>query len=166
MKHKSVLDFTMNDIDGAAKPLAAYKGQVCMIINTASECGYTPQYETLEKLYETYKNEGFEILAFPANNFGGQEPGAEPEIKAFCTKNFGVTFPMFAKISVAGADQHPLYKFLTSKDTNAEFAEEINWNFNKFLIGRDGRVVGRFASQTAPLDGKLTAAIEAALESK
>ena len=130
---KSVLDFTMRDIDGKDVKLKKYKGNVILLVNVASKCGYTPQYEGLETVYERYKDKGFVTLGFPANNFGGQEPGTEAEIKEFCTSKYHVTFPMFAKISVKGDDQDPLYKFLTSKETNPNFAGDITWNFNKFL---------------------------------
>jgi glutathione peroxidase len=160
---KSVLDFTLNDIDGHATSLGAFKGQVLLLVNVASHCGFTPQYEGLEKLYGRYKERGLVVLGFPANNFLGQEPGTETEIKQFCTTRYHITFPLFAKISVKGADQHPLYKFLTSKESNPDFAGAITWNFNKFLIGRDGRIIGRYGSRTTPQDTNLVAAIEQAL---
>lgn len=160
---KSIYDFTMNDIDGKPVALSEYKGKVVMIVNVASRCGFTPQYAGLQKLYEKYGERGFVILGFPANNFLGQEPGAEAEIKSFCSLNYGVTFPMFEKISVKGKDIHPLYAYLTSKDTNPEFSGAISWNFNKFLVGRDGRVVNRFGSRDVPESKAITGAIEAAL---
>ena len=159
----SVYDFTMKDIDGNDVKLDAFKGRVIMIVNTASKCGYTPQYEGLEAIYKKYKDRGFVILGFPANNFMGQEPGTEKEIKEFCTLKYNVTFPMFSKISVAGRDQHPLYGFLTNKATNPEFGGEISWNFNKFLIGKDGKVVGRFATAVKPEDASVITAIETEL---
>lgn len=162
----SVYDFTMKDIDGNDVKLDAFKGRVIMIVNTASKCGYTPQYEGLEAIYEKYKDRGFVILGFPANNFMGQEPGTEKEIKEFCTLKYNVTFPMFSKISVAGRDQHPLYGFLTNKATNPEFGGEISWNFNKFLIGKDGKVVGRFATAVKPEDASVITAIETELGTK
>ena len=131
---KSVYEFRMRDIDGKEVKLDAYKGKVVMIVNTASKCGYTPQYEGLQALYEKNKDQGFVVLGFPANDFMGQEPGTEEEIKEFCTLKYKVTFPMFAKISVKGPEQHPLYNWLTNKATNPEFAGDISWNFNKFLI--------------------------------
>lgn len=160
----SVYDFTMKDIDGNDVKLEKYKGSVVMIVNTASRCGYTPQYEGLQKIYDKYKDRGFVILGFPANNFMGQEPGTEKEIKEFCTLKYNVTFPMFSKISVTGSDQHPLYGYLTNKKTNPEFGGDISWNFNKFLIGKDGKVVARFGSKDKPEDADVTGAIEKALE--
>jgi glutathione peroxidase len=157
---KSALDFKVRDIDGKDVKLKAYKGKVVMIVNTASKCGYTPQYEGLQALYEKYKDQGLVILGFPANNFGSQEPGTEAEIKEFCTSKYKVTFPMFAKISVKGEDQHPLYAYLTDKKTNPDFPGDISWNFNKFLIGRDGRIVGRFSSKDKPLAENVIAAVE------
>jgi len=159
----NIYDFTMRDIDGKDVSLADFKGKVLLIVNVASKCGFTPQYAGLEKLYKTYADRGLVVLGFPANNFLGQEPGTEADIKQFCTLTYGVTFPMFSKISVKGEDIHPLYKFLTSKETNPEFGGAISWNFNKFLIGRDGRIVGRFGSRTKPDDQELIAAVEKAL---
>jgi glutathione peroxidase len=160
---KSVLDFTMIDIDGHAVHLSTYKGLVILIVNVASKCGNTPQYKALEALYEKYRSAGFTILAFPANNFLGQEPGSDEEIKRFCTATYGVTFELFSKISVRGKDMHPLYRFLTSKETDPLFAGPIQWNFQKFLVGKDGEVVGRFAPGTDPLSPEVTAAIDHAL---
>ena len=159
-KEKSVLDFTMKDIDGKDVKLSKYKGNVVMLVNTASKCGYTPQYEGLEKIYEKYKDKGFVILGFPANNFGAQEPGTESEIKEFCTLKYHVSFPMFSKISVKGDDQHPLYGFLTGKDSDPEFGGDITWNFNKFLVDRSGKVVARFSSKDTPESETVTGAIE------
>jgi glutathione peroxidase len=160
LKNKSVLDFQMKDIDGKDVKLKKYKGNVLLVVNTASKCGFTPQYESLQATYDKYKAEGFYVLGFPANNFGGQEPGTEAEIKEFCTTKYKVTFPMFAKISVKGEDQDPLYKFLTGKETNPQFAGDIKWNFNKFLIDRRGNVVARFDSKDKPDGEAVTAAIE------
>ena len=160
----SIYDFTMKDIDGKDVKLDAYKGKVVMIVNTASKCGYTPQYEGLQKIYDKYKDRGFVVLGFPANNFMGQEPGTEAEIKEFCTLKYNVTFPMFSKISVTGTDQHPLYGFLTNKATNPECAGDISWNFNKFLIDKNGKVVGRWGSKDKPEDAKVSEAIEAQLK--
>ncbi len=160
---QSALDFVVRSIDGAETDLAQYKGRVVMIVNVASRCGFTGQYGGLQKLYERYRGRGLVILGFPANNFLGQEPGDEAQIKQFCTLNYGVSFPMFAKISVKGKDMAPLYTFLTSKQTNPDFAGKITWNFNKFLVGRDGRVVARFGSMTKPEDGKVIKAVEDAL---
>jgi glutathione peroxidase len=160
----NIYGFTMRDIDGKETSLSAYKGKVLLMVNVASKCGFTGQYAGLEKLYKTYKDQGFVVLGFPANNFLGQEPGTEAEIKTFCTTTYGVTFPMFAKISVKGDDIHPLYKFLTARETNPGFSGTISWNFNKFLIGKDGAVAGRFGTRTKPEDKDLVTAIEQALK--
>ncbi len=157
---KSVYEFKMRNIDGQEVKLDAYKGKVVMIVNVASKCGYTPQYEGLQALYEKNKDKGFVILGFPANNFMGQEPGTEAEIKEFCSSKYHVTFPMFAKISVKGQDQHPLYNFLTNKTTDPEFAGDISWNFNKFLVDRTGKVVARFSSDDTPESAKVASEIE------
>lgn len=162
----SLYDFTLKDIDGNDVNLGRYKGNVILIVNTASRCGYTPQYEALQAIYDRFKDRGFVVLGFPANNFMGQEPGTEKEIKEFCTLKYNVTFPMFSKISVTGSDQHPLYRFLTNKKTNPEFGGDITWNFNKFLISRDGKVIGRFGSKDKPDDPAVIAAIETALNQK
>jgi glutathione peroxidase len=159
----SVLDFTMKDIDGKDVPLSAYKGKVLLIVNVASKCGHTPQYEGLERLYRKYGDQGFMVLGFPANNFLWQEPGTDGEIKQFCTTKYGVTFDMFSKISVKGSDQHPLYTFLTSKQSNPEFAGEVKWNFQKYLVDRSGKVIGKFAPATKPEAEEVVRAIEAAL---
>lgn len=155
----SALDFKMASIDGDTVDLSIYKGKVVMIVNVASKCGNTPQYKELQQLYQTYRDSGFVILGFPANNFLGQEPGTNEQIKEFCTLNYGVTFPMFSKISVKGKDQHPLYDYLTDKSKH-EFGGEIGWNFAKFLIGRDGKIKDRFDPRTKPLDEKVVAAVE------
>src|SRR5215203_5155 len=160
----SVYDFTMKDIDGSDVKLDKYKGSVVMIVNTASRCGYTPQYEGLQKIYDQYKDRGFVVLGFPANNFMGQEPGTEKEIKEFCTLKYNVTFPMFSKISVTGTDQHPLYGFLTNKKTNPEFGGDISWNFNKFLIDKNGKIVGRWGSKDKPEDAAVIEAIEKSIK--
>jgi glutathione peroxidase len=158
------LDFTMKDIDGKDVELAkTCKGKVVMVVNVASKCGLTPQYEELEKLYETYKERGLVILGFPANEFAAQEPGTEKEIKEFCTSKYKVSFPMFSKIVVKGDTIHPLYKFLTEKETDPSFAGEIKWNFTKFLIGRDGKLAARFEPKTVPSAKEVVAAIETAL---
>ena len=160
----SPLDFTVKDIDGKTVDLHQYRGKVVMLVNVASRCGFTPQYEGLEKLYTDKRSKGFVILGFPANNFGGQEPGSDAEIKTFCSAKYDVTFPMMSKVSVKGDDQAPLYKYLTSKETAGDFAGDIGWNFTKFLIDRNGNLIGRFASATKPSDAKLTDAVDAALE--
>jgi len=163
-KVKSVYDFTMKDTGGKDVKLEQFRGKVVMLVNVASKCGYTPQYDGLQKIYEQYKDQGFVILGFPANNFGAQEPGTNEEIVEFCRINYGVKFPIFSKISVKGGDQHPLYKYLTERETNPDFGGEIKWNFNKFLIGRDGKIIARFESADKPEDAKVTGAIEAALK--
>lgn len=156
--------FELNDIDGVPVKLGTYGGRVLLVVNVASKCGYTPQYAGLEQLYQRYRAEGLIVLGFPANNFGSQEPGTEEEIKAFCTTNYHVTFPMFAKISVKGDDIHPLYKFLTeAAPMQSGSAGPVTWNFNKFLIGRDGSVVGRYDSKVEPLSPELIGEIEKAL---
>ena len=162
---QSVHDFTVKSLDSKDIALADYKGKVLLIVNVASKCGFTGQYEGLQKLYETYKDQGLVILGFPANDFLGQEPGTNDEIQQFCTLNYGVTFPVFAKISVKGKDMHPLYAYLTSEETNPGFGGAISWNFNKFLIGRDGKVLARFGTRTKPEDKKLVEAVEQALHS-
>ena len=161
---QSVLDFTVKDIDGNDVALQTYAGNVIMIVNVASKCGFTPQYEGLQDLYSRYRERGFVILGFPANNFMGQEPGTNAEIKAFCTATYNVEFPMFAKISVKGEDTAPLYRFLTAEQTNPEFRGKITWNFNKFLVGRNGAVINRFGTRTKPLSEKILTAIEDALQ--
>ena len=164
--YHSVLDFTMKGIDGEDVPLRRYAGKVIMIVNVATKCGLTPQYEGLQKLYDTYGDRGFVILGFPANNFLGQESGTNEEIKNFCTLNYGVTFPMFGKISVKGKDQHELYTFLTGKDTDPDFAGAITWNFTKFLVDRTGKIIDRFEPKTVPQDPEVVKAIEQALAKK
>jgi len=158
-------DFTVQDIDGKNVSLGDYRGKVLLIVNVASKCGFTPQYQGLEALYEKYRDRGLVILGFPANNFMGQEQGTNEEIKSFCTLTYGVSFPMFAKISVRGRDIHPLYDHLTSKKTNPRFGGKIKWNFNKFLVNRSGEIVARFVSRITPEDPKMAAAIEEALGS-
>lgn len=160
---KSIHDFTLKDIDGKDVSLARFNGKVLLVVNVASKCGFTPQYEGLQKIYAKYQSKGFEILGFPANNFLGQEPGTNEEIKTFCSTRYNVTFPIFSKISVKGADIHPLYKFLTDKETNPEFAGDIPWNFTKFLIGRDGKIIARFGPRDTPESEKVIQAIEKGL---
>ena len=159
----SVHEFTMNSIDGTPTSLANYKGKVMLIVNVASQCGYTYQYEGLQALYMKYKDRGLVVAGFPANNFGGQEPGTNVEIGAFCKLNYGVTFPMFSKISVAGQNKAPLYRFLTA---NPKTAGEIPWNFTKYLVDRTGKVLARFDAPVEPESRELTSAIEAALAAK
>lgn len=158
---KSIYEFTLNDIDGKNVKLEQFKGKVVLIVNVASKCGYTPQYEGLEKIYKQYKDKGFVILGFPANNFMGQEPGSEADIKQFCTTKYNVTFPMFSKISVKGSDMHPLYQYLTQ---SAAPAGDVKWNFSKFLIGKDGSILARFDSGVKPESAELTSAVESALK--
>jgi glutathione peroxidase len=160
---KTVFDFTLNSIDGQPTPLSSFKGKVVLLVNVASRCGYTPQYAGLEALYEKYKDRGFVIVGVPANNFGGQEPGSNEEIKTFCTAKYHVTFPMMAKVSVKGSDITPLYAFLTDKAANSATGGEIGWNFTKFLIGPDGKVLARFDSKIEPESKELSSAIEKAL---
>ncbi len=155
-----VLDSKMKDIDGKEVDLSKYKGKVVMIVNVASKCGFTPQYEQLEAVYEKYKDKGFVILGFPANDFGKQEPGTEAEIKEFCSSKFNVKFDMFSKITVKGEEAPKLYKDLTSKEKNGAFGGDIKWNFTKFLVGKDGKVVARYESKVKPDDAEVTAAIE------
>lgn len=155
----TIYAFTMDRIDGTPESLADYKGKVVLVVNVASKCGFTPQYKGLEKLYEQKKGEGFVILGFPANNFMGQEPGTDEQIKQFCTQNYGVTFPMFSKISVKGNDQAPLYKMLSSE------SEPPSWNFTKYLIGKDGKLVRRFGPRTTPENQDLVAEIDRLLAS-
>lgn len=158
-----VYNFTLNSIDGKPAPLAEYKGKVVLIVNVASQCGYTPQYSALEAIYEKYKGQGFVIVGFPANNFGAQEPGTNEEIKTFCTRKYSVTFPMYSKISVKGADQAPLYAYLT-KDTGPGIAGDIKWNFTKFLVDKDGKVIQRFEPAVTPDSKEVTSAIEKQLK--
>lgn len=166
LKMKSIYDFEVRDIDGNDVKLEQFKGKVVMIVNVASKCGFTPQYEGLQKIYSQYKDKGFVILGFPANNFLNQEPGTNEEIKQFCSLNYNVTFPMFSKISVKGKDIAPLYKYLTEKDTNPEFSGDISWNFNKFLIDREGNIIARFGSRAKPGSEEVNLAIEKALKYK
>jgi glutathione peroxidase len=153
-----VYEFTMNSIDGKATSLGGFRGKVTMIVNVASRCGYTPQYTALEAIYEKYKDRGFTVAGFPANNFGEQEPGANEEIKQFCSAKYNVKFPMFAKISVLGDDIAPLYRYLTGTGGG-----DIEWNFTKFLVGRDGKVIERFDSAVTPDSPEVVAAIEKAI---
>jgi glutathione peroxidase len=162
----SVHEFTLAAIDGTPTPLANYKGKVMLVVNVASQCGYTYQYEGLQALYVKYKDQGLVVAGFPANNFGEQEPGSNAEIGAFCKSKFGVTFPMFAKISVAGKDKAPLYQFLTDKTANPKTGGEIPWNFTKYLVDRNGKVLARFDAPVEPESKELTSAIERALAAK
>jgi glutathione peroxidase len=152
---KSIYDFKVEALDGSKIDFAQYKGKKILIVNTASACGYTPQYEGLEALYEKYKDR-LVIVGFPANNFGGQEPGSNTEIKEFCKKNYGVTFPMAAKISVKGDDAAPIYKWLCNKSENGVLDAEIKWNFNKFLLDENGKMLAKFDSKVTPMSEELT----------
>ena len=158
----TLADFSANRLDGTPEDLAAYKGKVVLVVNTASQCGFTPQFEGLEKLYEEYADQGLVVLGFPCNQFGGQEPGSAEDIGAFCQKNYGVTFPMFEKIDVNGDDAHPLYQWLR-EEKGGLIGSKIKWNFTKFLIGRDGEVIDRFGPTTKP--EKIAKDIEKALAS-
>ena len=164
--NKKVYDYELQDIDGHPAPLAAYRGKVLVLVNVASQCGYTPQYSALETLYEKYKDRGLVIVGIPANNFGAQEPGSNEEIKHFCVRKYHVTFPMMSKVSVKGEDKAPLYQFLTDSSVNAQTGGEIRWNFTKFLFDKNGRPVARFEPAVAPDSPEVLAAIEKALESK
>jgi glutathione peroxidase len=155
----SIYDFSLPSIDGKPAPLAIYKGKVVLMVNVASKCGFTPQYSALEALYEKYKDKGFVVLGFPANNFGGQEPGTNEEIKTFCSTKYKVTFPVYAKVSVKGDDETPLYQYLT-KEANPSLAGDIKWNFTKFLVDRNGHVVQRFESPVKPDSPEVVEAIE------
>ena len=163
-KVPDVLNFTMNNISGAPVNLARYQGRVLLIVNTASQCGFTYQYEGLEKLHTRYAARGLSILGFPSNDFGEQEPGTDGEIQQFCRANYGVQFDMFSKVEVLGSDKVPLFKYLTAPQTS-KFPGEIEWNFEKFLIGRDGRILARFKSAVEPESTEMIHAIEAALGS-
>ncbi len=160
----NVLSFTLELNDGTSKPLNDFKGQVLVLVNVASKCGFTGQYEDLQKLQQKYEKQGFSVLAFPANNFLGQEPGTNAEIIEFCRTSYGVTFPVFAKISVAGNDIHPLYKFLTEESSNPGYSGKISWNFNKFIVNRKGEVIARFGSRTSPSDPEFVSVVENALK--
>ncbi len=161
---ESIYDLKLKDIDGKDTTLGAYKGKVLLIVNVASKCGYTKQYTALEAIQQKYQKQGFTVLGFPCNQFGGQEPGTNEEIKQFCSSKFNVTFPLFDKIEVNGADRNPLYVRLAGKDS--PFPGDIKWNFNKFLIGKDGKILQRFDSKATPDSPEVTAAIEAALAAK
>ena len=152
---KNIYQFKVNGLEGGTIDFSAYKGKKILVVNTASACGYTPQYKELEALYEKYKNK-LVIIGFPANNFGGQEPGTNAEIKEFCTKNYGVTFPIAAKISVKGDDIAPIYKWLTSKTENGVLDATIGWNFNKFLIDENGNMLAYFPSKVTPMSEEIT----------
>ncbi len=156
-----IYDIPVTTIDNQSETLAKHEGKVLLIVNVASKCGFTGQYENLESLYQRYKDKGLVVLGFPCNQFGSQEPGTNADIASFCSLNYGVTFPMYEKIEVNGDGQHPLYAYLTGE--NAAFPGKIRWNFNKFLVGRDGEVIARYGSMTNPESAKVVLAIENAL---
>ena len=166
MTNGHIYDFVMKDISGVDVPLRSFKGRVLLVVNVASKCGFTPQYAGLQSLYERYRERGFEILGFPANDFLWQEPGSDQEIKQFCSTTYSVNFPLFSKITVKGRNIHPLYRFLTDKETNPSFSGKITWNFNKFLVDRNGRIVNRFDSKVEPLDERVLSAVEGAVASQ
>ncbi len=156
----SIYDITVTTAKGEPKELSAYKGTVLLIVNLASKCGFTPQYKGLQELYETYKGQGLHVLGFPCNDFGAQEPGTIEEIQQFCSVNYGVTFELFEKVNILGADKHPLYQWLTA---HAEPQGDVQWNFEKFLIGKNGEAAGRYSSRVTPEDAGLRSDIEQAL---
>lgn len=158
---KSIYDLAVKSVNGNEVNLLQYKGKVLLIVNVASECGYTPQYRDLEALFKKFKDRGFAILGFPANNFGAQEPGTDSEIKAFCDRNYGVTFDLFSKISVKGIDQHPLYKFITA---DVKVGGDVKWNFQKYLVDKSGNLTHKFLSNVRPMSGEIVSAIETALK--
>ncbi len=146
----TIYDFSAEKLEGGTQALSDYAGKVVLIVNTASKCGFTPQFEGLEKVYEKYKDQGFVVLGFPCNQFASQDPGSNTDIGEFCQRNYGVSFPMFAKIDVNGSDAHPLYKYLTKEAKGLLGTEAVKWNFTKFLVGRDGNVIDRYATATKP----------------
>lgn len=165
-KSPPALNFKVKNIDGKIIDLSRYQGKVVLIVNVASECGYTPQYKQLQALHAKHAKDGLAILGFPCNDFGGQEPGDERTIKKFCSSNYGVEFDLFAKVKITGKEAAPLYKFLQSKETNPRHSGKVGWNFEKFLLGRDGQVVGRFASDVDPEGEAFVGAIVRELKKK
>jgi glutathione peroxidase len=161
---KSIYEIPLKDIDGKDASLKTYQGKVMLVVNVASKCGFTPQYQGLEAVHRKYREQGFTVLGFPCNDFGNQEPGTLAEIKTFCSTKYDVTFPMFDKLHVKGPEQHPLYAALSGKDS--PYPGDVKWNFGKFLIGKDGKILKRFDSNVAPESPQLTAAIEEALKAK
>ena len=161
MSKQSIHDFKMKTIDGQTKALSDYRGKILMVVNVASFCGYSPQYKDLEAVYRKYKDKGFTILAFPANNFGEQEPGSDLEIKSFCSTTYDVTFDLFSKISVRGDDQHPLYRYITN---DSPFPGDVKWNFQKYLVDGNGTFVAMFPSKTKPTDPAVLERIESLLK--
>jgi glutathione peroxidase len=164
MADSNLLDIPLKDIDGKATSLKAYQGKVMLVVNVASRCGFTPQYKGLEALHRKFKDQGFTVLGFPSNDFGGQEPGTAAEIKEFCTSNYAVTFPLFDKVKVKGDGKHPLYAALTGQ--SSPFPGDVGWNFGKFLIGADGKILARFDSRVSPESADLISAVEKALAAK
>lgn len=162
----AALNFKMQKLTGEEVALSDYKGKVIVMVNVASKCGYTRQYTPLQKLYDDYKDDGLVVLGFPCNQFGGQEPGSPEEIKEFCEENYGVTFDMFAKIDVNGDDASPLYKYLTAQETEPKGAGKVKWNFEKFVIGRDGKIAGRFATRVSPDSDEFMAVIKELIAEK
>ncbi len=160
----NLAEIPLKDINGKDTSLAAYKGKALLIVNVASKCGYTPQYKSLEATFQKYKDQGLVVLGFPCNQFGGQEPGTNEEIKSFCSANYGVTFPLFDKLDVKGPTQHPLYAALAGK--GSQFPGDVKWNFGKFLVGRDGKLIKRWDSSAKPDGEEISKAIEAALAAK
>ena len=160
---KNIYDFTMNSIDGKPVSLKSYKGKVVLLVNVASKCGFTPQYAGLESLYEKYKDRGFVIVGVPANNFMQQEPGTNEEIKTFCSRKYNVSFPMMSKVSVLGEDKTPLYRYLTDRNSDPKFNNNIKWNFTKFLFDRNGNPVARFEPAVTPDSAEVQSAVESAL---
>lgn len=165
-KMASPLDYKLKDINDKEVDLAQYKGKVVLLVNVASECGYTTQYKGLQELHEAYKDQGVVVIGIPSNEFGRQEPGSNADILKFCQSNFKVTFPMMAKVVVKGTGKVPLYEYLTGKDSNPDHAGEIGWNFEKFLIGKSGKVVGRYKSSVEPMSETIVGAIKKELEAK
>lgn len=159
----SLHDFTMKTIDGDERPLGDFKGKACLVVNVASKCGLTPQYDGLQQLYASYRDRGLEVLGFPCNQFGGQEPGSDADVKEFASTRYGVDFPLFSKIEVNGDGRAALYAWLTGEDAQPEGGGDIKWNFTKFLVDRDGRLVARFGPRTAPDDPELRGAIDRTL---
>ena len=163
-KMNDLREIPLKDINGKETSLKAYDGKVLLVVNVASKCGYTPQYKSLEATYQKYKDQGFAVLGFPCNDFGAQEPGTNEEIKQFCSSKYNVTFPMFDKLHVKGAEQHPLYAALCGKES--PYPGPVKWNFGKFIIGRDGKILKRFDSAATPDSDQVTQAIETALAAK
>jgi len=160
---ETLYDFSMRTIDGAQQRLSDYRGKTLLVVNVASKCGLTPHYRGLQQIYEEYREHGFEVLGFPCNQFGAQEPGSDAEVKQFCATRYSVTFPLFSKIEVNGAGRAPLYEWLTSQPTQPDGSGDVAWNFAKFLIGKDGRVRARFSPQTEPGNNEIRNAIGEAL---